>query len=155
MSVSLNLSHTFTTKVVYSSEQVKEVREGILAELAMAAKADLSKLEPKKRAQIKAGILLLTMVSTYSDEDMILFLTKEAMKDGLEETLRVETKELNVTRLSPLQTTVVSAKKPKLTCQGCTRTECTRPEGKAGTGCEEKTVGLRAPHFEQRFEKTV
>lgn len=39
-------------------------------------------------------------------------------------------------------------------CQGCVRTECSRPEGKVNAGCVDKQTGVRSAHFEQRFEVT-
>lgn len=113
MSVTLNLTHTFSTRVVYSSKEVAEIREELASQLAMAEKADLSKLSPKKRAEIKAGLKVMTLASTYSDDDLILFCTKEAIKNGVAEDLRKELEQINVTRLSPVKTELVRSFEPK------------------------------------------
>lgn len=132
MSVTLNLSHTFTTRVVYSTEQVAEVRE----ELARNIKEGREYVEritvAKKKAAAKAGLKLLEMALSMDDDGLILFLTREAFKNGIKETLQNEVKDLNVTRTGPLQTTLVSSKKPEAcTCDGVTTacSKCPAPLG--------------------------
>ncbi|MDD1013860.1 hypothetical protein [Pseudomonas rubra] len=106
MAITLNLQHTFTTRVVYSTEELQEIRKG-LTEAAVEGRALLLSLKGKRKADCLVGIRLSEKAVSLDDEAMMLFLTKQAMKDWIAGELRRELKDLNVTRMSPLKTEVV------------------------------------------------
>jgi len=107
MAITLNLQHTFNTRVVYSTEELQEIRKGLTG-AAVEGRALLLSLTGKERADCLAGIRLTEKATSLEDEAMMVFLTKQAMKDGIAEELRRELKDLNVTRMSPIKTEVVA-----------------------------------------------
>ncbi|WP_426101462.1 hypothetical protein [Pseudomonas sp. PSPC3-3] len=109
MAITLNLKHTFTTRVVYSTELITESRALIASQYGEAQK----KLEQQgitNRARLNAVnvIRLAEVALSKSDEDMILFTTAESFKKGLQSELSSSLAELQVVRMSPVQTQVVS-----------------------------------------------
>ncbi|PMX14141.1 MULTISPECIES: hypothetical protein [unclassified Pseudomonas] len=107
MAITLNLKHTFTTRVVYSTEQLAELREGLSEALSEGREYVKRIKDPKKKAESLAGIKLTELALSMDDEGMVLFLTREAFKSGVRNVVLPEAKELNVTRMGPLQTEVV------------------------------------------------
>jgi len=106
MAITLNLQHTFTTRVVYSTEELEEIRTGLMG-AAEVGRDSLQSLKGKQKAYCIAGIRLTEKATSLDDVGMMVFLTKQAMKDGIAEDLRRELKDLNVTRMSPIKTAVV------------------------------------------------
>ncbi|MDF2397071.1 hypothetical protein GWQ44_16110 [Pseudomonas sp. 3MA1] len=107
MAVTLNFQHTFSTRVVYSSAEIKEMR--LLLALAIeAAHLQENSNDPKKAAHARAGIAFMTRVVEMSDEDLVSALIRESFKQGVAEELRKDLKDLNVTRMGPIQTVKVS-----------------------------------------------
>lgn len=109
MAITLNLQHTFTTRVVYSSELIAEVRTVMAAGIADAKKRlEQQGRTGRERLDLVNGISVAEMALTKTDEDMILFLTAESFKKGLKSELSSALEELQVVRMSPVQTQVVS-----------------------------------------------
>lgn len=106
MAITLNLQHTFTTRVVYSTEELQEIRKDLI-QTAEKGRALLLSLKDKRKADCLAGIRMCEQATSKDDEGMMLFLTKQAMKDGFAKTVREELKDLNVTRMGPVKTEVV------------------------------------------------
>lgn len=107
MAVTLNFQHTFSTRVVYSSAEIKEMR-GVLALGIAAARLQENSNDPKKAAHARAGVAFMTRVVEMSDEDLVGALIRESFKQGVAEELRKDLKDLNVTRMGPIQTVKVS-----------------------------------------------
>jgi len=126
MAITLNLQHTFTTRVVYSTEQVAELRAELESNVKTGKEYITHIKDPKKKATAKAGLKLLDMALSMDDEGLVLFLTREAFKNGLREDLIRETKELNVTRLGPVQTTMLAD------CSKCIHNETCIKVARAG-----------------------
>lgn len=107
MSITVNLNHSFETRVVYSSEEIEAVREALRESIEIGRKTNLEKLSPKRRGEVKAGLKLREQITTMNDEDMIVFITKQAFKQGIKQEVESALKELNVTRMSPVKTVVL------------------------------------------------
>lgn len=107
MAVTLNLQHTFSTRVVFRSEGIEATRSFLNeSRVILAAKAESS--EPKDAALGRAGLKQVDRYLAMSDEDMVLSLTREAFKNGFRAVALDALKEFGVTRLGPLQTVKVS-----------------------------------------------
>lgn len=91
-----------------------------------------------------------------STEEVLVEMVKSGARNQLEG-LREDRKDGNFQRIGDISLSQVNKfAKVKASCQDCVRTECSRPSKRnSNAGCEEKELGIRAPHFEQRFEKTV
>lgn len=107
MSITLNLHHTFDTRVVYSSEEIAAVRETLAESIEIGRKTNLEKLTQKRRGEVKAGLKMFEQITTMNDEDMILFITKQAFKQGVKQEVESALKELNVTSMSPVKTVLL------------------------------------------------
>lgn len=107
MAVTLNFQHTFSTRVVYSSAEVEEMR-GVLALGIAAARLQESSKDPKKAALARAGVAFMTRVVEMDDEGLVSAITRESFKKGVADELRETLKDLNVTRMGPIQTVKVS-----------------------------------------------
>jgi len=106
MAVTLKLQHTFTTRVVYSSDEVADLRELMKESLVVMYKQADSQ-DRKVASLARAGIEVTERCMQMGDEDMLTFLTREAFKCGFREFIKPELKDLNVTKLGPIQTQVV------------------------------------------------
>lgn len=106
MAVTLKLNHNFTTRIVYSSEDVAGIRDLMQASLTKLYK--MADSDDRKVASLaRAGIEITERCLRMGDEDMLIFLTREAFKTGFREFILPELKELNVTKLGPIKTVVV------------------------------------------------
>lgn len=109
MAVTLNLQHTFTTRVVYHTEELVEIRK-VLEEVRAALRNKLLKIKDhREKALACKRIAFMSRCLELDDEGMVLVFTRESLKQGLRQELESGLKELNVTRMSPVQTTKVSA----------------------------------------------
>lgn len=153
MSVTLNLKHTFETRVVWSDELIQSVRLDLEQALLSLRKAQLdpTMYGSKQLANLRKGALLAEKAMSLSDEDLATFLIRESFKKGLQEEIKSALSELQITRMSPVQTSVVSLKKP--TCQGCIETNCVLAERNTNAGCDGKRTGVREPG--PRWTETV
>jgi len=106
MSITLQMQHTFNTRIVYSTEEIAAVRE--LMQETMGALYQVADSENRKQASLaRAGIEFSERALRMGDEDLIIFLAREAFKTGFRDCIREELKALNVTKLSPVQSLVV------------------------------------------------
>lgn len=108
MAITLKLQHTFNTRVVYQSAEIQEIRKELEKAVAQGGRAIVNAENPKEKALVQAGIDLAAKANAMEDEAMILFLTREAFKSGFRDFIRSELKDLNVTKLGPIHTQVVS-----------------------------------------------
>lgn len=108
MAITLKLQHTFNTRVVYQSAEVEGLRKELADAITQGRQGIGALKEPKRKAEVQAGIDLATKALAMEDEAMVLFLTREAFKSGFRDFIRSELKELNVTKLGPVHTQVVS-----------------------------------------------
>lgn len=106
MAITLNLKHTFTTRVVYSTEEVQEIRNALSA-AAIELRAVILELKGKDKADALVAIRLCERATAGDDEAMVTLLTKESCKKRFAKNFRKKLEDLNVTRMSPLQTEVV------------------------------------------------
>lgn len=106
MAITLNLKHSFTTRAVYSTEELAAVRELMQESLVLLYKKADSK-ENKIAALARVGIEVTERALRMGDEDMLIFLMREAFKSGFRDFIKPELKDLNVTKLGPIQTQVV------------------------------------------------
>ncbi|WP_236238524.1 hypothetical protein [Pseudomonas rhodesiae] len=95
MAITLNLQHTFTTRVVYSSNDLSEIRVSLRSGLAA------NDVVPGKEALVKKAL-------EATDEEMALLLTKAGIRENMRSELASLFGDLNITRMSPVQTQVVS-----------------------------------------------
>ncbi|TKK39949.1 hypothetical protein PflCFBP13517_18295 [Pseudomonas fluorescens] len=95
MAITLNLQHTFTTRVVYPSSDLAEIREGLRIGLAT------SDVVPGKEALVQKAI-------EANDEELAILITKAGLRENIRDELASLFKDLNITRMSPVQTQVVS-----------------------------------------------
>ncbi|MFJ4131861.1 MULTISPECIES: hypothetical protein [Pseudomonas] len=108
MAITLKLQHTFNTRVVYQSAEIEEIRKELAKAVAQGSQGIVTLKDPKEKALVQAGIDLAAKAGGMEDEAMILFLTREAFKSGFRDFIRSELKDLNVTKLGPIHTQVVS-----------------------------------------------
>jgi hypothetical protein len=108
MAITLQLQHTFNTRVVYQSAEIGEIRKALEEAVVEGNRGIVALKDPKEKALVQAGIDLAAKANAMEDEDMILFLTREAFKSGFRDFIRSELKDLNVTKLGPIHTQVVS-----------------------------------------------
>lgn len=106
MAVTLNLQHTFNTRVVLSTQDIQDVRDGIQEARSRLALMTASK-DSKKAAAARAGIKRAEDALSLPDEEMCVLMLRDAFKTGLKEELGSSLKGLFVTRMSPVKTTVV------------------------------------------------
>ncbi len=107
MAITLNLKHTFTTRVVYSTEEVQEIRNTLSA-AAIELRAVILELTGKEKADALVAIQTCERATAGDDEFMIVSLTKTAFRKLFTSSIRKRLEHLNVTRMSPLKTEVVS-----------------------------------------------
>lgn len=108
MAITLKLKHTFSTRVVYQTAEVEEVRKALEASVGVLRLRITKLKEPKDKALCQVGIDMATKALAMEDEAMVLFLTREAFKCGFKDTVKGELKDLNVTKMGPIHTQVVS-----------------------------------------------
>lgn len=108
MAITLKLQHTFNTRVVYQSAEIQQIRKELEKAVAQGGRAIVNAENSKEKALVRAGIDLAAKANAMGDEAMILFLTREAFKSGFRDFIRYELKDLNVTKLGPIHTQVVS-----------------------------------------------
>lgn len=95
MAITLNLKHTFTTRVVWSSEEIATTRKTLTEALKMGL--------------IKQGLEDYTRETlALEDEAFVLTFVKGCFRQNFREDLSDLLKLLDVTRISPLQTEVVA-----------------------------------------------
>lgn len=90
-------------------------------------------------------------------EEVLVDMARTGCRGQLE-ALREDRKDGNFQRIGDISINQVNKSvrvKVSSSCQGCVETNCMKPESHINSGCSEKTVGFRSPHFETRFEKTV
>lgn len=135
MSVTLNLTHTFETRVHYSSELIKEVREELAEQISNADEYIARLKDPRKKSKARAGVGIRKMALDMDDDGLVLFLTRESFKNSVKEEIASGLKELSVTRMSPVRTVLVSSKGPKEEPKACSRCEVVK-KTTSHTQCE-------------------
>ncbi|KPA96912.1 hypothetical protein [Pseudomonas asplenii] len=106
MAVTLNLQHTFSTRVVYSSKEIKEMRDVVAAAIAVARVQENTK-DVKEAATVRALGNYMSGIAELSDEAFVGAVIRESFKCGVADELRETLKDLNVTRMGPIQTVQV------------------------------------------------
>lgn len=91
-----------------------------------------------------------------STEEVLVVMVKAGVRGQLER-LREDKKDGNFQRIGDISVVQVNkfVKVPG-SCQGCIYDDCKQESNRsANAGCAFKKTGIRSPHFETRFEKTV
>lgn len=145
MAKTLRLTVNFPLTIIVNTETVDEfVADRKKTREVPSEKAALLKGRSKSNYDL--------MISGRTDEEILEILYRAGLREEIRQVVKdMGSTEANI-RVGDIK---VTYEKPKGSCQGCIRTECSRPEGKVNAGCVDKEVGIRSPHFESRFEKTV
>lgn len=146
MAITMKSTITFTMSMVVNSETVKDFQEA-----REEARKILAEAPEKLRGETRYRVEL--MASDKTDEQCFEVIYRQGIREFIRNDL---CKELsgNESRVRTGDVSV-SFEKPKGSCQGCVVEGCSRRARLKNEGCVDKQLGFRAPHFEQRFEKTV
>lgn len=117
MAITLNLNHSFDTRVVVTGDTIVALRK-MMADGKANAKKALQSDSLKERADAKRAIEEADRYSSMPDEDMLIAMFTQAMKNGVKESIFSELKDLGVTRMSPVKTTA-RPREAKTECPRC------------------------------------
>lgn len=150
MAITMKLTVNFPLSIVVSKETLEDFKEARERAREILAAAEV----PKMHGETKYRVELLA--SDKTDEECLEVIFRQGIREFVRGDLvkEIASTEARV-RVGDIKVTYEKPMAPKGSCQGCIRTECSRPEGKVNAGCPEKETGIRSPHFETRFEKTV
>lgn len=127
MSITLHMTHTFSTRHVISSKELEEMRDQLEdARLTMEARKlspRFNELHKRDQAKINVGIQRCNEVLALDDEEFCVALVKQAMRDTFRDDVASNIKRvLFATDVSPIKT-LTRESRPKGTCEGCKRAD--------------------------------
>lgn len=150
MAKTLRLTVTFPMTIVVSSETCAE----LAADRKRIREMPAEKVA-KLKGQPKANYEL--MMSERTDEELMEIIYRAGLRETIRSNIKSEVCSSESTcRIGDIKVTYEKPVEPKGSCQGCIYDDCKQESNRsANAGCAFKQTGIRSPHFETRFEKTV
>lgn len=151
MAITMKLTVNFPLSIVVSKETLEDFKVARERAREILAAAEV----PKMHGETKYRVELLA--SDKTDEECLEVIFRQGIREFVRDDLvkEIASTEARV-RVGDIKVTYEKPMEPKGSCQGCIYDDCKQESNRsANAGCAFKQTGIRSPHFETRFEKTV